>query len=94
MTLLGLLILLVVGAVCGAAAELLVGWSVGGFFASAVVGFLGALIGGWIARAAHLPSVLAVNIDTVTIDFVWAILGAVVLLAILGLLRRGRYVRP
>jgi uncharacterized membrane protein YeaQ/YmgE (transglycosylase-associated protein family) len=35
-----------------------------------------------------------VTVDTVTVDFVWAILGAAILLAIIGLLRRGRYARP
>jgi uncharacterized membrane protein YeaQ/YmgE (transglycosylase-associated protein family) len=93
MTLLGLLVLLVVGAICGALAELIVGWSAGGFFASAGVGFLGALIGGWVARAIGLPSVLAVHIDTVTIDIVWAVLGAVIFLAILSAVRRASYVR-
>jgi len=92
MTLLGLLLLLVVGAVCGAVAELIVGWSAGGFFASAGVGFLGALIGGWLATALRLPSIFAVRIDTVTIDIVWAVLGAVILLAILSVLRRRRVV--
>ncbi len=93
MTLLGLLVLLVVGAICGAIAELIVGWSAGGFFASAGVGFLGALIGGWLARVIGLPSILAVHVDTVTIEIVWAILGAVILLAILGVIRRASYVR-
>lgn len=93
MTLLGLLLLLVVGAICGAVAELIVGWSAGGFLASAGIGFIGALIGGWLARALGLPSVLAVHIDTVTIDIVWAVLGAVVLLAILSVIRRRRFVR-
>ena len=49
MTLVGLLLLLIVGAVCGAVAEMLVGFSPGGFFASAVVGFLGAWIGTYIS---------------------------------------------
>lgn len=93
MTLLGLLLLLVVGAICGAVAELIVGWSAGGFLASAGIGFIGALIGGWLARVLGLPSVLAVHIDTVTIDIVWAVLGAVVLLAILSAIRRRRVVR-
>jgi uncharacterized membrane protein YeaQ/YmgE (transglycosylase-associated protein family) len=93
MTLLGLLLLLVVGAICGAVAELIVGWSAGGFLASAGVGFLGALLGGWLARLLGLPSILAVHIETVTIDIVWAILGAVILLAILSAVRRRRYLR-
>jgi uncharacterized membrane protein YeaQ/YmgE (transglycosylase-associated protein family) len=93
MTLLGLVLLLVVGAICGAVAELIVGWSAGGFFASAGVGFLGALLGGWLARVLGLPSIFAVHIETVTIEIVWAILGAVILLAVLSMVRRRRFVR-
>ena len=45
----------------------------------------------WLARVLGLPSLFAVHIDTVMIDIVWAVLGAVVLLATLSLLRRRRY---
>lgn len=93
MTLLGLLVLLLIGAICGGVAEAIVGYSPGGLLASIGIGFLGALLGGWIARALGLPSILAVNVDTVTIEIVWSILGAVVLLAIMSLVRRRRYVR-
>jgi uncharacterized membrane protein YeaQ/YmgE (transglycosylase-associated protein family) len=94
MTLVGFLLLLVVGAICGAIAELIVGFSPGGFLASVVVGFLGALIGGWLAHAVGLPSLLAVRIDNVTIEVFWAVLGAIILLAILSLFRRSYYRRP
>jgi uncharacterized membrane protein YeaQ/YmgE (transglycosylase-associated protein family) len=94
MTLVGFLLLLVVGAICGAIAELIVGFSPGGFLASVVVGFLGALIGGWVAHAVGLPSLLAVRIDNVTIEVFWAVLGAIILLAILSLFRRSYYRRP
>ena len=87
MTLVGLLLLLIVGAVCGAIAEMLVGFSPGGFFASAVVGFLGAWIGTWIARDAHLPGLLSVTVEGHSIEVVWAVIGAVVLLLVISLFR-------
>jgi uncharacterized membrane protein YeaQ/YmgE (transglycosylase-associated protein family) len=90
MTIIGFLLLLVVGAVCGLIAEMLVGYSPGGFLASAVVGFLGAVIGTWVARGVGLPSLLAVRIEGHTIEMAWAVLGAVILLAILSLVRRRR----
>ena len=93
MTIVGLLVLLVVGAICGAIAEALVGWSPGGFLASAGLGFLGALLGTWLARVLALPSLLAVRIETVTIEPVWAVLGAVILLAVMSAVRRRRYSR-
>jgi uncharacterized membrane protein YeaQ/YmgE (transglycosylase-associated protein family) len=94
MTLLGFLMLLILGALCGAAAELIVGWSPGGFFASAAIGFVGALIGGWLAGLLHLPSMFVVHIDGRPIEVVWTVLGAIVLLLVVKLFRRsGTYVR-
>jgi uncharacterized membrane protein YeaQ/YmgE (transglycosylase-associated protein family) len=94
MTIVGFLLLLLVGAICGAVAEMLVGFSPGGFLASIVIGFLGAWLGTWIARVTHLPSLFAVNIEGVTIEIVWAIIGAMVLLLFISLIRRATYRRP
>ena len=88
MTLLGVLILLLVGALCGALAELIVGFSAGGFFTSAAVGFAGAFIGSAIARALQLPAVLVINVERVGIDVVWAVVGAALLLGIVSIFRR------
>lgn len=88
MTIVGFLLLILVGAICGAIAELIVGFSPGGFITSTVVGFLGAAIGGWMAPRIGLPSVFAVRIEGHTIEIVWSVLGAIVLLAVLSLLRR------
>jgi uncharacterized membrane protein YeaQ/YmgE (transglycosylase-associated protein family) len=90
MSLVGLLLLILVGAVCGAIAQMIVGFSVGGFLASMVVGFLGAVLGTWVARAIHLPSLLAVSIEGYTIEVFWAILGSILLLLVLSLTRRRR----
>jgi uncharacterized membrane protein YeaQ/YmgE (transglycosylase-associated protein family) len=92
-SLVGLLVLLLVGAICGAIAEVIVGYSPGGFFAAAVIGFLGALIGSWLAPRLGLPSVFVVNVDGYRIEILWAILGAVLLLLVLSLFRRGPYRR-
>lgn len=91
MTWMGILLLILIGAVCGALAQLVVGFRAGGFVASVVVGFLGALLGTWIARAIGLPSFLAVRIETYTIDILWAVLGAILLLLLLTLGRRRTY---
>lgn len=94
MTLVELILLILVGAICGAIAEMLVGYSPGGFLASVVIGFLGALIGGWLAPRLGLPSLLAVHIGGYTIEILWAIIGAIVLLLILSLFRGRYYRRP
>ena len=89
MTLLGFLLLLLVGGICGAIAGMLIGYSPGGFLASIVVGLVGAFIGTWLAGALGLPSIFAVRIEGRSFEIVWAILGSVVLLFVLGLMRRG-----
>jgi len=93
MTLFGFLLLILIGAICGAIAEMLVGYSPGGFFAAVVVGFLGAWIGDWLAPQIGLPGLLAVRVEGYTIDIFWAILGAVLLLGVLMLIRRAAYRR-
>ena len=85
----GLLVLLIIGAICGVIAERLVGVTVGGLFASAVVGFVGAFIGMWLGHALHAPKVLAISVEGRQVELVWSILGAVVLLLVIGLVRRG-----
>jgi uncharacterized membrane protein YeaQ/YmgE (transglycosylase-associated protein family) len=88
MTLLGFVLLLVVGAICGFVAEMIVGWSPGGFFASAAIGFVGAWLGSWLAGVLHLPPTFAVRVDGYGIDVIWTILGAILLLLVVSLFRR------
>jgi len=88
-SLVGLLVLLVIGAICGVIAERLVGISFGGFFAAAVIGFLGAVIGSWLAHAVHAPSLLTITVEGHPMEVVWSIVGAVLLLLLIGLVRRG-----
>ncbi len=57
------------------------------------MGFLGAVIGSWFAPRIGLPSILAVNIEGFTIEIVWSVLGAIVLLAAVLLVRRASYPR-
>jgi uncharacterized membrane protein YeaQ/YmgE (transglycosylase-associated protein family) len=94
MTLLGLFVLLVIGAVCGALAQLVVGYDAGGFLTSAGLGIVGSVIGTWVAGALRLPSLLVVRIDGMAIEVIWAVVGAAILLAIIALIRgRNRRLR-
>jgi len=92
-SLVGLLVLLIVGAICGVIAEMIVGYGPGGFFAAAVIGFLGAVIGSWLAPRIGLPELFRVTVEGVTIPIVWAIIGAIILLLLLSAFRRGSYRR-
>src|SRR5215475_4152450 len=94
MTIVDLLLLILVGGICGAIAEMIVGFSPGGFLASVAIGFVGALLGTWLARQLGLPSVFALTVGGYTIEILWAILGAIVLLLVISLFRRrGGYYR-
>lgn len=91
MTVLGFLLLIVIGAICGGIAERIVGYSPGGFLVSVAVGFMGAWIGGWLAVAAHLPPGFVVRVDGHAFDVVWTVLGSILLLLIVSLFRRSPY---
>jgi len=79
----------VLGAICGAIAERIVGYYPGGFFAAAAIGFIGALFGSKLAHYLHLPSFLAVNVEGRPIELVWTVLGAIALLLVVRLFRGG-----
>ncbi len=93
MSLLELVVLLVIAGIAGAVAEFLVGFTPGGFLVSIILGVIGAYLGGWLARQLHLPSILPITVGTQTIELVWTIVGALVLVGLLSLLRGYGYRR-
>lgn len=86
-----LIILLIVGGVVGLIAQKLAGYSRGGCLTSIAIGFIGALIGSWAVKQFDLPEIYVLNIANTTFPIVWAIIGAAVFVAVLGLLTRRRY---
>lgn len=93
MTLVGFLVLLVVAAVAGALGQALAGYSLGGCLVSIIVGWVGAYIGIWLAGELGLPEFLVINIQGETFPLVWAVIGAAILSAIIGLLTRPYVIR-
>ncbi len=95
MTLLEFVVYLVVAGICGAIARLIAGGSTGGFVISVLLGFLGAFVGTWVARMAHLPVLVVVDIGGHPFPIVWSILGGLILAALAHALVRPRlmYVR-
>lgn len=87
-----LIILLIVGGLVGVIAQKLVGYSRGGCVTSIAIGIIGAFIGSWAVKQFQLPEIYVLKIGQTSFPIVWAIIGAVVLVGILGLLKRGRYV--
>ncbi len=90
MTLVQFLLLLLVAAVCGAIGQSLAGYSLGGCLVSAVVGFIGAFLGLWVARELRLPEVLTVQVGGEAFPVLWSIVGSALLALALGLLTRRR----
>jgi len=86
MTWLEIIILLVVAGICGSIGQALVGFSRGGCFLSIVVGFIGALVGTWIARETSLPVFFVINIGGTDFPVVWSIIGSALFVGILSLL--------
>lgn len=89
MTVVELIILLIIAAIAGAVGQALVGYPRGGFLFAIVMGFIGALVGTWLARLLGLPTLLEVDVGGVSFPLLWAILGAALLVALVGPLGRG-----
>ncbi len=90
MTIIDFLLLLLIAAICGTIAQVIVGVSVGGCLVSAVVGFVGALIGMWLARQAGLPEPLMVRVGGESFPVVWSVVGSALLLLVISVLTRRR----
>jgi uncharacterized membrane protein YeaQ/YmgE (transglycosylase-associated protein family) len=90
MTLLDLLILLLVAGICGSLGQAIAGYSRGGCLVSIALGFVGALLGMWLARMLGLPELIPVNIGGTSFPIVWSIIGSALFVAILALITRSR----
>ena len=90
MNLLSLLILLLIAGVCGSIGQALAGVSRGGCLASIALGFVGALLGMWLAGQLGLPDLFAFNVGGFDFPILWSIIGSALFVAVLSLLTRRR----
>ncbi len=86
MTLPALVLLIVIAAICGAVGKALAGSARGGLIVSTVLGFIGALLGPWVARALKLPEPFTVVIGGHPFPILWSIVGAALFVAVLHLI--------
>jgi uncharacterized membrane protein YeaQ/YmgE (transglycosylase-associated protein family) len=93
MTLSSFIVLLIVAGICGSIGTALVGYSHVGCLGSIALGFIGALLGVWIARALHLPELFVWRVGNESFPVVWSIVGSALFVAVLSMLtrRRGYY---
>jgi uncharacterized membrane protein YeaQ/YmgE (transglycosylase-associated protein family) len=92
-TLPGLIVLIVIAAVCGAVGKALAGGVQGGLIASIALGFIGALLGPWIAHQLRLSEPLMLHVSGQPFPIVWSIIGAALFVALFHLLSGRRWVR-
>ena len=90
-TLGSLLIYLLIAAVAGAIGRAIAGDTHGGCLVSIALGFIGAILGSWIANKMGLPEPLMIDVAGVRFPFLWSIIGASLFVAVLVLVsgRRG-----
>jgi len=90
MTLIDLLLLLLIAGICGSLGQAIAGYSRGGCLVSIALGFVGALLGLWLARLMGLPELFPVRIGTTNFPIIWSIVGSALFVAVVALLTRRR----
>jgi uncharacterized membrane protein YeaQ/YmgE (transglycosylase-associated protein family) len=88
MSLVDLLILLVVAGICGSLGQAISGYSRGGCLVSIALGFVGAVLGVWLARKLGFPELFTVQIGTTAFPIIWSIIGSALFVALITLLTR------
>ena len=90
MTILDLIVLLIIAGLCGALGQAITGYSRGGCLVSIALGFIGALLGMWVARQLGLPELFPVQIGNTNFPIIWSIIGSALFVAVIALISRSR----
>jgi len=90
MTILEFLLLIAVAGVCGALGQAVAGFTRGGCLVSIALGFIGALLGMWLAGKLGLPELFVISIDGRPFPIVWSIIGSALFVAVISLLSKQR----
>jgi uncharacterized membrane protein YeaQ/YmgE (transglycosylase-associated protein family) len=88
MNILSLLLLLLIAGICGAIGQAIVGYKRGGCLVSVALGFIGALLGSWIADQIGFGESFAIGIGDQKFPIIWSIIGAAIFVAIVSLVSR------
>jgi uncharacterized membrane protein YeaQ/YmgE (transglycosylase-associated protein family) len=92
MTLAEFLVVLLVAGIIGVLGQAIAGYSLGGCLVSIVVGFIGALLGVWLARTLGLPGFFDVRVGGVSFPMIWSIIGSALFVFVISLVNRRRLV--
>ena len=85
-----ILVLLLIAGLCGALGQAISGYSHGGCLVSIALGFIGALLGSWLAGQLHLPELLVIPVVGMHFPVIWSIVGAALFVALINLISRRR----
>ena len=88
MTIKDVLVLLLIAGVCGAIGQAIGGFSRGGCLVSIALGFVGAVLGMWLARQMGLPELFSIRIGTTNFPIIWSIIGSALFVAVISLISR------
>jgi len=88
MTLVSVLVVLSIIGICGVVGKNLAQYHGGGFLVSIALGFVGALLGIWIAGALGMSELFAISVGGRSFPLVWSIVGSALFVVLLSLLRR------
>ncbi|HXU35924.1 MAG TPA: GlsB/YeaQ/YmgE family stress response membrane protein [Blastocatellia bacterium] len=88
MSLTSLIILLIVAGICGSIGRAIAGYSHGGCLVSIALGFIGALVGVWLAGLLHLHNIFEVEIGGEHFPIIWSIIGSALFVAVISFFTR------
>ncbi|HEY3204152.1 MAG TPA: hypothetical protein VGL03_10875 [Thermoanaerobaculia bacterium] len=91
LSLVAILLYLLIAAVAGGIGRAIAGGTRGGCLVSIALGFIGAMLGSWLARKAKLPEPLMIRLSGgPEFPFLWSIVGAALFVAVVIFLSGGR----
>lgn len=90
MTFLEFIFLLIIAGICGSIGQAISGFSRGGCFLSIVIGFIGALLGMWLADLLNLPEFFEIQTGDITFPVLWSIIGSALFVALIGMMSKRR----
>jgi uncharacterized membrane protein YeaQ/YmgE (transglycosylase-associated protein family) len=85
-----LVLLLLIAGVCGALGQAITGVSRGGCLVSIALGFIGALVGLWLARLLGLPELFTVSVGGKSFPILWSIIGSDLFVAVISFIASSR----
>lgn len=90
MSLISMILLVLIAGICGAVGQSIAGYSRGGCFASVAVGFIGAMLGMWVARMVGMHELFAVRIGGQSFPIIWSIIGSALFVALISFISKQR----